>query len=60
MELMHKICEIYVMPPNDSKKVLGMLVNTGFLVSEVWCDNGKFKFEVFEKNPNEVGHGYNN
>lgn len=49
MEYLHKICEIYVTPPNNSKKVLEMLINTEVLVSEVWCDNGKFKFEVFEK-----------
>ena len=49
MEYLHKICEIYVTPQKDSKKVLEMLKNTGFLVSEVLCDNGKFKFEIFEK-----------
>ena len=51
MEYLRKICEIYVTPPNDSKKVLEMLINTGFLVAECWDKDGRFKFEVFEKNP---------
>lgn len=49
MEHLHKVCEIYVTPPNDSKKVLEMLINTGFLISECWDKDGRFKFEVFEK-----------
>ena len=49
MEYLHKICEIYVTPPNDSKKVLEMLINTEFLVSESCDKDGRFKFEVFEK-----------
>jgi hypothetical protein len=31
------------------KKVLEILVNTGFLISESWDKDGRFKFEVFEK-----------
>lgn len=53
MEHLHKVCEIYVTPPNDSKKVLEMLINTGFLIAECWDKDGRFKFEVFEK-PNEM------
>ena len=49
MEKLHKLCEIYVTPPDDTKKVLEVLINTGFFVAEIWCDDGKFKFEIFEK-----------
>lgn len=51
MEYLHKICEIYAMPPNDTRKVLDILIGTGLLVSECWDKDGRFKFEVFEKDP---------
>ena len=49
MGSLHKICEIYVTPPNDSKKVIEMLINPEFLVSGYYDRDGRFKFEVFEK-----------
>ena len=45
----HKLCEIYATPPNDTKKVLEMLANADILISECWDKDGRFKFEIFEK-----------
>lgn len=49
MEYLHKVCEIYVSPPNDTKTVIDVLKNTDFLVSSGCDDNGNHKYEVFEK-----------
>ena len=51
MKYLHKICEIYATPPNDSKRIIEILKNTGFFIAEMWDDKGKFKFEVFENDP---------
>lgn len=45
----HKICTIYATPPNDTKKVDELLKNTGFHIATGYDDNGKFRYEVFEK-----------
>ena len=45
----HKLCEIYVSPPNDSKKVLEILANADVFISDCWDKDGRFKFEVFEE-----------
>lgn len=52
MECLHKICEIYAIPPNDTKKVLEVFENTRFLISSCW-DGGEYKYEVFEKTDKE-------
>lgn len=46
---LHKLCEIYVTPPDDTKKVLEILANANVLISECWDKDGRFKFEVFEE-----------
>ena len=48
IEYIHKICTIYVTPPNDTKKVKELLKNTNFLITANYDDNGKFRYEVFE------------
>lgn len=45
---LHKICTIYVTPPNDAKKVDDLLKNTDFYITTGYNDNGKFRYEVFE------------
>lgn len=49
MEYLHKVCEIYVSPPDDTKKVIDVFKNTDFLVSSGRDDNGNHKYEVFER-----------
>ena len=50
---LHKLCEIYVTPPDDTKKVLEILANANVLISECWDKDGRFKFEVFEEAESE-------
>lgn len=49
MIALHKICEIYVTPPNDTKKVIEQFKETDYYISCGYDESGHFKYEIFEK-----------